>query len=118
MFSPSQAFKFTAPMPPIPMPAIFSLLLGASLPSTRLGTMAADSAARADALANCLRERARVFSWLMAGRSYVSGRAGASGTRGWLRSLDSPGRGRPAEGAQAQDRGGTPPVARGGLRQR
>src|SRR5918995_1498733 len=59
MFSPAHALRFEAPMPPIPMAARFSLLLGASWPpSTRLGTMAADSAARAAVEVNCLRERA------------------------------------------------------------
>ena len=45
MFSPAHALRLEAPIPPMPMAARFSLLLGASCPSTRLGTMAADSAA-------------------------------------------------------------------------
>lgn len=39
MFSAEQFFKFCPPMPPTPIPAIFSLLLGASgPPSTYRGT--------------------------------------------------------------------------------
>ena len=46
-------------MPPTPIAAIFSLLLGACAPSTRLGTMAADNAAIAVLAANCRREMVR-----------------------------------------------------------
>ena len=56
MFSPAQALRLAAPIPPIPMAAIFSLLLGACAPSTRLGTIAAESAAIAVVWANLRRE--------------------------------------------------------------
>jgi hypothetical protein len=66
MFSPAHALRFDAPMPPMPIAARFSLLLGASCPpSTRLGTMAADSAARAAVDVNCRRETVGVESSLM-----------------------------------------------------
>src|SRR5688572_12854418 len=56
MFSPAHALRLEAPIPPMPMAARSSLLLGASCPTTRLGTMAADSAAIAAVDVNCLRE--------------------------------------------------------------
>src|SRR5829696_9871776 len=67
MFSPAaaQAFRLEAPIPPMPMPAMFSLLLGACAPSTRLGTMAAESAPRAVVAANCRREMIRLWVELM-----------------------------------------------------
>src|SRR3712207_997025 len=56
MFSLAQAFRLAAPMPPTPIAARLSLLLGASWPpSTRLGTIAADSAAIAAVDVNCRR---------------------------------------------------------------
>ena len=60
-------------MPPMPMAARFSLLLGASCPSTRLGTMAADSAAMAAVDVNCLRETVRVESSLIRESSVAPG---------------------------------------------
>ena len=70
MFSPSQAFRFAAPIPPTPIAAMFSLLLGASAPSTRRGTMAAESAARAEVEVNCLRDTVFFGSLVIAQRSY------------------------------------------------
>src|SRR5215218_3695922 len=77
MFSPApaHAFRFDAPIPPMPMPAMFSLLPGACAPSTRLGTMAADSAPRAVVAANCRREMIRLAVELMmmlSGQSYAA----------------------------------------------
>src|SRR5687767_4552774 len=59
MFSPAHALRLEAPIPPMPMAARFSLLLGASCPTARLGAMAADSAAIAAVAVNCLRETVR-----------------------------------------------------------
>ena len=73
MFSPAQALRLEAPMPPMPIAARFSLLLGASCPSTRLGTMAADSAAMAAVDVNCLRETVRVESSLIRESSVATG---------------------------------------------
>ena len=67
MFSVSHALRLAPPIPPMPIAAMFSLLPGACAPSTRLGTMAAESAAMAALAANCLRERARFESSVMAG---------------------------------------------------
>ena len=69
MFSPSQAFRLAVPMPPTPIAAMFSLLLGACAPSTRRGTMAAESAARAEVEANCRRDTVRRESSLIGERS-------------------------------------------------
>src|SRR4051812_4743515 len=67
MFSPSQALRFEAPMPPMPIAAMFSLLLGACAPNTDDGTMAADTAARAAVDVNCRRVRVGVVSSFMDG---------------------------------------------------
>ena len=56
MFSAWQAFRLAVPIPPTPIAAMFSLRLGACAPSTRRGTTAAESAARAEVEANCLRD--------------------------------------------------------------
>ena len=56
MFSAWQAFRLAVPIPPTPIAAMFSLRLGASAPSTRRGTTAAESAARAEVEANCRRD--------------------------------------------------------------
>src|SRR5688572_416114 len=77
MFSPAQALRLEAPMPPMPIAARFSLLLGASCPSTRLGTMAADNAAIAAVDVNCLRETVRVESSLIRESSVGNGQPSA-----------------------------------------
>ena len=64
----------------MPMAARFSLLLGASCPTTRLGTMAADSAAIAAVDVNCLRETVRVESSRMRESSMGTGSHTATGS--------------------------------------
>src|SRR5512141_2426399 len=80
MFSPAHALRLEAPIPPMPMAARSSLLLGASCPSTRLGTMAADSAAIAAVDVNCLRETFRGESSRMRESSVDTGSHTATGS--------------------------------------
>src|SRR5262245_33261181 len=66
MFSPSQAFRLAAPMPPTPTAAMFSVLAGDCAPKTWRGAIAAATVAMAAVAANSRRVRVVGFDgWAM-----------------------------------------------------